>query len=253
MLVSIIIPYYKKKEYINKTVDSILSQTYKQFEIIIINDELTGESFDLLYKLKKKDNRIKIFNNQKNLGAGFSRNKGINLSKGKYVAFIDSDDLWHKDKLKLQIKFMLEKSYNFTHTSYYIIKDNINHEIIRKSEDLDFKNLLNSCNIGLSTVIASKKLFTKDIFFSNFKTKEDYYLWLKICQQGEKCYYYHEPLTYWRSTHNSLSSSTFQKIKDSFKLYYYFEKSFFKSIYRIIILALNFIKKKINDIRFIKN
>ena len=251
MLVSIIIPYYKKKEYINKTVDSILSQTYKKFEIIIINDELTKDSFDLLFELKKKDNRIRTFNNHKNLGAGLSRNKGISLSKGKYIAFIDSDDLWSKDKLQLQINFMIKKNYNFTHTSYYIIKDSINHKIIRKSKDLNFKNLINSCNIGLSTVIVNKKLFKNDIFFSNFKTKEDYYLWLKICQQGEKCYYYEEPLTYWRSTHNSLSSSVFQKIKDSFKLYYYFEKSFFKSIYRIIILVLNFITKKINDSRFI--
>ena len=96
MFVSIIIPYYKKKNYINKTISSVLNQSYQKFEIIIINDEPGKSSKDILACIKKKDKRIKIINNKKNIGAGASRNKGIKIARGNYIAFIDSDDLWKK-------------------------------------------------------------------------------------------------------------------------------------------------------------
>ena len=102
MLVSVIIPYFKKKDYIKKTVMSVLSQTYQTFEIIIIDDELTSESKNILKSIKSLDSRIIIIDNKKNIGAGKSRNIGINYSKGKYLAFIDSDDLW-LEKLEIQI------------------------------------------------------------------------------------------------------------------------------------------------------
>ena len=100
-LVSIIIPYYKKKSYIEQTLKSILKQKYKYFEILIIYDDNSKKDLPFLKTLKKKDKRIKLFINKKNIGAGMSRNKGIKLSKGKYIAFIDADDLWHPQKLKI--------------------------------------------------------------------------------------------------------------------------------------------------------
>ena len=105
-LVSIIIPYYKKKKFIKKTINSILRQSYKSFEIILINDQPGKYSKNFLLELKKLDKRIKLINNSRNIGAGESRNKGIRKAKGKYIAFIDSDDLWVKNKLKIQINIM---------------------------------------------------------------------------------------------------------------------------------------------------
>ena len=98
-LVSVIMPYYQKKNFIRKSIQSIISQEFKNFEIIIINDELSDESFKVLKKIKSLDKRIKIKNNDINLGAGASRNKGIELSKGKYIAFCDCDDVWDKKKI----------------------------------------------------------------------------------------------------------------------------------------------------------
>jgi teichuronic acid biosynthesis glycosyltransferase TuaG len=251
MLVSIIIPYYKKQNYINKTIYSILNQSYQKFEIIIVNDEPGKLSQNILSTLKKKDKRIKIINNSKNIGAGMSRNKAINFAKGKYIAFIDSDDLWKKNKLKMQINIMKKFNYNVSHTAYYIIDKNDKKLGLRKSKNLNFESLKDSCDVGLSTIIIKKMILKNDRLFSNFITKEDYYLWLKIAYHGEIFHYINQPLSYWRKTHNSLSSSLIQKFIDSFKVYNHFEKNFIISIYRTIILSLNFIKKKKNDYRFL--
>ncbi len=99
ILVSVIIPYYKKKDFIKKTINSIKNQTYKNLEIIIIYDDEDHSDLKLIKKLKNLDDRIKIIVNKKSLGAGRSRNIGINISKGKFIAFLDADDLWEKKKL----------------------------------------------------------------------------------------------------------------------------------------------------------
>lgn len=251
MLVSIIIPYYKKQNYIKEAIYCILNQSYQKFEIIIVNDEPGKHSKVILSELKKKDKRIKVINNINNIGAGRSRNKGINAAKGKYIAFIDSDDLWKKNKLKTQINIMKKFNFNVSHTAYYIIDRNNNKLALRKSKNLNFKSLINSCDVGLSTVMIKKIILKKDRFFSNFTTKEDYYLWLKIANYGEVFHYIDQPLSYWRKTHNSLSSSIIQKFIDSFKVYNHFENNFIIAIYRTIVLSLNFIIKKKNDYRFL--
>ena len=103
-MISIIIPYRNKKNYIEQTIASILNQTFKDFEILIIYDDEKKRDLNFLENLIKIDNRIKLIINEKNLGAGESRNKGIKLSSGEFIAFIDSDDLWEKNKLEIQYK-----------------------------------------------------------------------------------------------------------------------------------------------------
>ena len=114
-LVSIIIPYFKKRSYIDKTLKSVIAQTYKKYEIIIIYDDINLQDYFYLKRKYIKKKNIKILINKKNLGAGYSRNKGIINSRGKYIAFIDSDDLWHKNKLQYQIKFMENNNILISH------------------------------------------------------------------------------------------------------------------------------------------
>ena len=146
---------------------------------------------------------------------------------------------------------MKKFKYNITHSAYYIINENNKKLAIRKSKSLNYNDLIKSCDIGLSTVMIKKNLLRNDKLFSNFSTKEDYYLWLKLSKSGHIFNYINQPLSYWRKTKDSLSSSTFQKIVDSFKLYKHFEKNIFISFFRTIILSFNFLLKKKDDSRFI--
>ena len=243
MLVSIIIPYYKKKDYIKKTINSILKQTYEKFEIIIINDEPGELSKNILSFLKKKDSRIKIINNKKNIGAGKSRNKGINIAKGKYIAFIDSDDLWKKNKLLKQIEFMRRKNIEISHTSYEIIDDDLAIRGTRQAKVMNYKKLIKSCDIGLSTVIIKKSLI-KNLRFPNLKTKEDYVLWLEIAKKGKTIHALNTKLTQWRKSKNSLSASVVRKLTDGYYVYrHHLKFSVIKSLYSLLVLSINFLNK----------
>lgn len=246
-LVSIIMPYYKKNFYIKETINSIINQSYQKFEIILIDDELSIESSEVLKKIKKKDERIKIINNKNNLGAGESRNAGIKIAQGEYIAFCDCDDLWNRDKLKDQLYFMKNLNIDFSFTSYEIINDNgkmIGHR--NATYSLTFEKLLLSCDIGLSTVICKKKLFdNKNYFFPKIKTKEDFVVWLKLLKDGVEVKGLNKNLTSWRKLNNSLSSSSLQKIFDGYKVYrYYLKFNIFKSFMHLFLLSINYLIKR---------
>ena len=241
--VSIIIPYYKNIKWISKTLNSVYKQTFKNFEVIIVYDNQDKYELNLLKKLIKNKKKINLILNKKNLGAGKSRNKGAKIAKGKYIAFLDSDDVWKKNKLKQQLNFMKKNKLDISHTTYSIINDKNKILSYREaSKKSSYSNLLNSCDIGLSTVIIKKKLFLKYKFSSN-KTKEDYSLWLKLSRKNS-IYGLDKELSSWRKLDNSLSSNTLQKIFDAFDIYYRQEKfNFITSITRVIILSFNFLKK----------
>lgn len=245
---SIVMTYYKKSQFVEKSVNSILEQTDKNFEIIIIDDEVSEESHEILNKIEKLDNRIILKINNKNIGVGESRNKAIDICKGNYIAFCDCDDLWESLKLENQISFMENFNLDFSFTSYKLI-DHLDNEIgFRKAQKfVNFDQLLNSCDIGLSTVVVKKQIFENQNFrFAQTKTKEDYILWLKMSQNGVKMSGMNECLASWRKTENSLSSSTFQKLKDGYKVYnYYLKFNKFKSLYYLFKLSLNYMLKKI--------
>ena len=244
-LVSIIMPYYKKRNYINKSINSVLRQTYQHFEIIIIYDDTDLNDSDFINNIKKKDNRIFVIYNSKNLGAGISRNIGIKHAKGNFVGFLDCDDIWKKNKLESQINFMNKKKIDFSFTSYDLINSkNIKIGTRLAKPILNYQDLLKSCDIGLSTVIFKKKIFDNYCKFPNLKTKEDFVMWLKIAKKGIILYGMQSQLSQWRKTSGSLSSDIVQKIYDGFRVYYkHLNFGFFKSIYYLVLLSLNSFKR----------
>ena len=244
-LVSVIIPYHKKIDFIDKSIDSVLNQTFQNFEIILIYDDNEFDELDYIKNLANKDPRIKLIINKKKLGAGVSRNIGIDHGKGSLIAFIDADDMWKKNKLEIQVEFMEKNNLLFCHTSYEIIDKNNLIKGYRKARDFyEVKDLLKSCDIGLSTVILHKKIFSDKLKFPSLKTKEDFVLWLKVLDHDIKISSIDKPLTSWRKLDVSLSSSIIQKLSDAFKVYnYYMNFSFIKTCYYVVCLSINFIRK----------
>ena len=246
-LVSVIIPYYKKRNFVKETIVSVTNQSYDYLEILIVYDDTNFNDLEFLQEISKLDNRIRIINNKQRLGAGPSRNKGIEQSKGKYIAFIDSDDTWAPDKLRDQIAFMKKNKYQISHTSYFIIDEKKKIISQRKARDLlSINEILKSCDIGLSTVIIEKQVIIKtSTKFPQLVTKEDFVFWLTLLKKNYKFYAYDSNLTNWTDSRNSLSSSVIQKLFDGYKVYnHYMNFNVIKSIYYLICLSLNYLKKR---------
>ena len=244
--ISIIIPYYRKKKYFQETIKSILNQTYKNYEVIVVYDDTCLDDLDFVKNSLKKIKIKKLIINNKNYGAGVSRNRGILKARGTYLAFCDADDIWKKDKLNTQLKFMLKNNLEISYTNYFVINEE--SKIIGKfntSRRLNYNDLLKSCDIGLSTIILNKKFFYNNKF-SKLKTKEDYLLWLKITKKIKFIYGLNQYLTLWRENKNSLSSSVTQKLLDAYRLYRaHLNYSFIFSILFTLRLSLYAIIKKI--------
>ena len=244
-LVSVIIPFYKKRKYFIKTINSLKNQSYKNFEAIVIYDDLDKSDLRFVRKILKRIKKKKILVNNKNLGAGHSRNEGIKKSKGLYVTFLDADDVWTRNKLKIQLKFMKQKEIKFSYTSYQII--NHNEKIIKRiiaPKEINYEKLLYSCDIGLSSVMIHHNLLNKNRF-ENLKTKEDYLLWLMLSKKRVKMLGINQTLFSWRKTKSSLSSSISQKLKDAFLIYNrYLKFNLLRSVFLTIMLSVNFILKR---------
>ena len=246
-LVSVIMPYYNKKNYFIESINSTLNQTYTNLEIIIVYDDQNRSDLQYINNCIKNDLRVNIILNEKNKGAAYSRNKAISIARGEYIAFLDCDDYWETNKIEVQLNFMLTYGYDFSHTTYQVL--NYNGKIIgtvKAQKTLKYKELLKSCDIGLSSVILKRKLLN-DIKFPELKTKEDFVLWLNLAKKSINLCGLDKSLMFWRQTPNSLSGSILQKLKDAFKVYYLYEKrNFFYSIYCVIRLSTYALFKKIN-------
>lgn len=246
MLASIIMPYFKKKKYFKSSYYSALNQNIKNKEIIIVYDDDDKSEINYLNTIINKRKNTILIINKKNYGVGISRNIGINRAKGKYICFLDCDDIWKKNKLKWQINYMKENNLVFTHTAYSVINEagKLLYSINAKKE-LKHSDLIKSCDLALSTVIIKRDIF--GFFnFKSIKTKEDYLLWLEMSKNNIKIMGINKILSLWRRVPDSLSSNIMQKIKDAFTIYYQYEKcSIFTSVINILILSFFALKKKI--------
>ena len=242
-LISIIMPYYRKIDTVNRSIKSVVNQTYKKFELIIVYDDNDLEEYYKIKNFIKNNKKIKLIKNKKNIGAGKSRNIGIKNCNGNIITFIDSDDTWHPQKLRKQLNFLDKNNYNFIFCGYNKILKKKSIKVTTKSKYLDYKDLLKSCEIGLSTVMIRKKIINNELF-SNLKTQEDLAAWLKIIKK-HKAFYLNEILVNWYETENSLSSNSIQKICDAFRVFYFYQKfSLIKSFYYLVLLSTNSIKRK---------
>lgn len=236
-LVTIIMPYFRKKNYFQMSFNSAVNQTYKKKEIIVIFDDKNLEELNFVKKIIKKNKITKLIINNKNKGVSYSRNIGIKKAAGEYIAFLDCDDIWKKNKLKKQIEFMTKNKFFFSHTAYDYI--NSKNKIVGEfslSHKLNYKSLLKSCDIGLSTVIVKRSILGLNPF-PNITSKEDYILWLKLIKKYPFGYI-PKKFSQWRKLKNSLSGNFIKKIFNGFLVYKKYENfGTLSSIMRLIILS----------------
>lgn len=242
-LVSIITPLYNSEKYIEETIESLLNQTYKNWEMLIVDDCSKDNGVEIVNEYVLKDKRIKLFRNEKNEGVSFARNKALDLAQGKYIAFLDSDDLWKKEKLEKQISFMEKNNIDLSYTGYEKINmDGSLRGEIKVPEKLDYKELLKNCLIGFLTAIYLKEKFK---IYKFKKTKaEDYIFWLEILKQVDYAYGIQESLAYYRVSNNSRSSNKLDIVRFHWKIYREYEKlNFFKAVYYYFIYIKRGIKR----------
>jgi len=241
--ISIIMPYYRKINSVNRAIKSVINQSYKKFELIIVYDDNILDDYHKIINFIGDNKKIKIIKNKRNVGAGQSRNIGIKESKNSIVAFIDSDDTWHPQKLSKQLNFLNKNNHNFIFCGYKKIFKKKSIKVKIKSKYLSYNDLLKSCEIGLSTVMIKKKIINNNLF-TNLKTQEDFAAWLKITKK-HNAFFLNEILVNWYDTKNSLSSNFFQKLFDAYKVFYIHQNfSLIKSFYYLIILSFNSIQRK---------
>ena len=242
--VSIIIPMYNAEKFIARAIESVCSQTYQNWELLIINDKSKDKSFEIANEFAKKDDRIKIVNVKENVGVVRGRNQLIEKATGKYIAFLDADDFWHKKKLEKQINFMKEKDAAISCTEYMRVREDetkINEVIIK--EKISYKDMLKNNYLGCLTVIYDAQKLGKRYFKQRDKN-EDYVLWLEIVKEVKVIYGLKENLAFYRVLDNSRSSNKFKTAKVRWEIYRNEEKlPFFSAIYYFIQYAFFALKK----------
>ena len=247
-LISIITPSYNCKDFIKDTIDSVISQTYINWEMIIVDDCSKDNTVDLIKGLIKNENRIRLICLDKNVGAAMARNKALELANGNYIAFLDSDDIWHENKLEKQIKFMQDKNYAISYTSYETINEQgmLNNHYINTVKSLNLKQYLKNTIIGFSTSMINKSLIKEEIKFLNIRIRQDTNLWITLLKYGYIAYGLNENLVKYRIHSNSISANKIKAAKQVWNLYYNIHKfGLSKSIYYFTFYAFNAVKKRI--------
>lgn len=218
-LVSIIMPSYNTANYISKSINSVMNQSYKNWELIIV-DDCSTDSTDEIVKKFLKDKRIRYFKNDKNSGAAISRNKALREAKGRWIAFLDSDDLWVPEKLEKQINFMEKNNYSFTYTFYEEIDEignNLNIRVLGPKKIVKF-GMYSYCWPGCLTVMYDANKIGL-IQIEDIKKNNDYAMWLKVCKKAD-CYLYPYSLAFYRKRSGSISNHSYVKlIKWHYKLF----------------------------------
>jgi len=246
-LVSVITPSYNSASFIEDSINSVIQQTYDNWELIIVDDASTDHSRDIIKRMAKKDKRILPIFLSNNSGSAIARNTAINNSQGRYIAFLDADDMWRREKLEKQIAFMRENNFAFSFTSYQPISEDRKklYREIKAPKVIDYEGLLKNTIIGcLTVVIDTKKV--NDIKMPNLRTSQDLALWLSILKHGTRAYGFVENLAFYRVVKQSNTSNKLKVMLGVWKIYRDYENlNFIKSLWCFLNYGFNALKKRI--------
>ena len=247
-LVSIIVPVYNAEKYLDTTIETVLNQTYSHWELILVND-CSIDGSRKIYEKFKKDRRIKWINLKTNSGAAVARNKGIEFANGRYICFLDADDLWKKNKLEKQILFMkrLECAFSFTGYEFANEMGLPNGKKVYIPTKINYRQALKNTTIWTSTVMFDmNKLSKDDIYMPNVRRGQDTATWWKVLKITKYAYGLNNILSYYRRTNNSLSSNKIKALKRTWYLYRKVEHlGIIYSFYNFSFYCFNAVKRRV--------
>lgn len=211
-MVSIITPAYNSEKFIAETIQSVLAQTYQNWELLIVDDCSTDKTAEIISRFQEQDSRIKYFYNSTNKGSAVSRNIALQKASGRWIAFLDSDDLWHPEKLEKQIEFMKKNNYRFSYTNYCEIDESSKEKgiLISGPEVITRKMMTAYCWPGCLTVMYDAE-FLGLMQTADIRINEEYALWIKISRKTN-CYLLNENLAKYRRHKGSLTSKSYMAL-----------------------------------------
>ncbi|MGB9902665.1 glycosyltransferase family 2 protein [Methanothrix sp.] len=238
-LVSIITPCHNSSEFISQTIDSVLAQTYGNWEMIIVDDCSTDSTVQIVEDYLKKDSRIRLIRLGRNCGPAVARNRAIEEARGRYIAFLDSDDIWLPEKLEKQTAFMRENDVDLCYSSYYIIDESGSEKgVFITKEKATYWDLLKTCCIGNLTAIYDAEKLGKQ--YMEDVGHQDYTLWLRILKGGATARGILEPLAKYRIRSKSISSNKIKAARWQWHIYRNVERlSLLQSVYYFAHYAYN--------------
>ena len=220
--VSVITPSYNSEKYISKTIESVQAQGYQNWEMVIVDDCSTDKTCEIVQTFSEKDPRIKLLRQEKNAGAGAARTRAMRASTGRFIAYLDADDIWKPEKLEKQVRFMLDKDCGFSCASYEVIDDDGNKKgkEVHMLPAVDYvgfltNNLLQTVGIMVDTRKVDKEL----LVMPDIRRRQDAATWLQILKAGHKCLGIDEILAEYRRAEGSLSSNKLKAVKGIWYLY----------------------------------
>jgi teichuronic acid biosynthesis glycosyltransferase TuaG len=219
-LVSVIMPAYNCEKYVVEAINSVLAQTYKNWELLVLDDGSKDNTLQIIEEFSQKDSRIKALPNGKNMGVSATRNRGIELASCDWIAFLDSDDMWEPLKLEKQFEVVENKSaeFLFTGSSYINEVGEPFKGIFEVPEKITYRRLRNQNVISCSSVLVKKKYF-ENIKMEKDEMHEDYAVWLRILKLGVTAYGVNEPLLIYRISRNSKSGNKIKTVKMTYKVF----------------------------------
>lgn len=239
-LVSIITPVYNSEKYIGETIRSVIAQTYTNWEMLIVDDCSSDNTVDVIKAFT--DSRIKYIRLNENVGAARARNVALENAKGKFIAFLDADDMWKPTKLEKQLNFMIEKNIGFSFTGYEILREKRN-KIIRVPERLNYRQFMKNTIIGTLTVMLNTNI-VGEVRLVNVKKDHDSMTWAKLLREGHCAYGLNESLAYYRKVEGSISNYKWKAAKNHWNNCRKIEQlSVPKCLYFFILYGLNAVKK----------
>ena len=219
-MVSIVMPCYNAQAFVGEAIASVVNQTWRNWELIIINDGSQDQSVQIIQEWSEEDSRIIPLINDQNLGVSKTRNRGISLAKGQWIAFLDSDDVWKEDKLEKQILLAREKRASFIFTSCNIINQNGKFlgSMTALPSEVTFSQLQKWNCVTCSSVLINKKGLG-DLRFEHDDSREDYLLWLRILKNLKLAHALREPLVYYRVISGSRSANKLKMTRDTYRVH----------------------------------